>query len=379
VSVDLADYEPDWGDQRPRDGLNGAAWTGPRAEGPPAIADLPWWLTAPAFAAQAASPTPPMLVDGLVPGEGIVLLHGDPRSFKSLVAIDVALSLAAGAPALSALKVGAPRPVLYVSGEDSPRLVAERLARLAASKGLAALPDRLRLSVRQGCWLDDTTWQARLVETVRADAIGLLILDPLRSVTGAVDAGPRELQPFAKFLRLLMQASGCTILLVHHDTKPAANQPETRKRAHRASGGGLFSVSDAPIHAERVGDEDLVQLHPSSWKAQREPAPLEVRLHEDGDSLSLVATTTTSADAADRAIQLRVLDYLRASPDRSGNQIAQGIHAQRSRVSKALGDLATAGEVDSRSGLRNAELWFLRSGATVSVESAPVGGEWREG
>ena len=66
-------------------------------------------------------------------------------------------------------------------------------------------------SIRAGpdssCTQLTTDRPSRLIAEVKRRAIGLVVLDPLRSVTGCVDQGPADLQPFdpAAFARDLTE------------------------------------------------------------------------------------------------------------------------------------------------------------------------------
>jgi hypothetical protein len=324
--------------------------------------DAPWWESGPSFARHADTPAPIALVEGVLAGDGFTVWHGDPRTFKTWHAEDVMLSLVAGVPALGGLPTGGPMVVLYVSNEDPARRTADRLVKLARGKGLTGLPEHLLLAVHSGLWLDDEDSQAKLITLVKREGVGLVVLDPLRSVTAGVDQGPRDLQPFARFLRLLMTCSGCAVLGLHHDVKPLAGVNDSRKRAHRASGGGLFSIADAPVHFERVGDDPTVLLHPSGWKHSDTPGPLETRLTVTDDGATLTAVATTSASASDRELHAKILDFVTGHPDTSGNKIAAGLRARREVVTRALEDLAAAGQVDSRPGPRGAQFWFRLDG-----------------
>jgi hypothetical protein len=56
-----------------------------------------------------------------------------------------------------------------------------------------------------------------------------VIFDPLRSLSGCIDRGPAELQPFALFEHRLINETGCAIWNGHHETKPLSstlNGPE---------------------------------------------------------------------------------------------------------------------------------------------------------
>jgi hypothetical protein len=209
-----------------------------------------------------------------------------------------------------------------------------------------------------------------VLSVVQHEGVQLVVLDPLRSLTAGVDQGPRDLQPFARFVRRLMQGP-CAVLGLHHDVKPAAGVQDTRKRAHRASGGGLFSIADAPVHFERVGDDPTVILHPSGWKHSDTPGPLETRLVVTAERASLTAIATTSTSAGDRELHGKLLDFLAAHPATSGNKLATALRVRREVVTRALEDLATAGRVDSRPGPRGAQFWFrVESDCFPDVEAS---------
>jgi RecA-family ATPase len=90
--------------------------------------------------------------------------------------------------------------------------------------------------------LADPAWQSHVIaEAQRLDA-GLVILEPLRSLTTNVDQGRRELQPFARFARRLVAEVHCCLLFVHHDTKPQAGVTDTR---HASTGRGIGAARRA--------------------------------------------------------------------------------------------------------------------------------------
>lgn len=355
------------------------AWRFSDPRDPETPDDDAWWEPGSAFAKHADAPVPPMLVEGLIPGDGLTLLHADPRTLKTWIAEDIALALTTKTPALGALQTTGPVTVLYVTNEDGPQRTSRRLMALARGRGFTTLPDTLLMAVHAGAWLDDREWQDRVVALVKARGVRLVILDPIRSLTGCADQGPRELQPFTRFLRRLMRA-GCAVLLCHHDTKPQAGVTDTRKRAYRASGGGLFAIADSPIHAERVGDDPVVLLHPNNWKFTETPGPMEVTLRVDGDLATLTAKSTTSATAADQDVGNRILAALAELREASGNKIAAAVRTRREVVSRVLEDLSRAGRVDSRPGPRHSVLWFpgdrfpvddQRPGPKATVDCVP--------
>lgn len=334
-----------------------------RPDGTPATCE-----SAPEFLARVRTrPVKPPLVEGFLPGDGITLLHAQPRVFKTWVSLELAVCVAAGHLVFSVLPVPELSPVLYVTNEDSLARVGERLGLLLAGHGLDAPPPNLFLMVQTGCWLDDSTWQQRVIETVRARGIRLVAFDPLRSLTACLDRGPAELQPFATFQRTLMRTCGCAILNAHHDTKPIAGVQDRRPHSHRASGGGIFAIADSPIHMERLHGTDTVRATPSGWKFSTDPLPLNITLTVTRTTATLTATPVTDRAEAIVDVAERILRFLAAKPGASGTDVQQGVHANRKAVFETLKALEGAGRVRGEK-RGTARLWSVVSSSGSSEQ-----------
>jgi hypothetical protein len=306
----------------------------------------------------------PMLGDVLALGE-IAMLHGQPRDGKTWVALEfaIAVALADAAFGLARLAATQARSVLIVSNEDGERATARGIQGLLMGRGVLDTPSNIHLLIGQGCDLDSRLWQHRLIHEIQRLGIGLVILDPLRSLTACVDQGPCELQPFASYLRRLLGQTGVALLLVHHDSKPAAGVIDTRRRAQRASGGAIFSIVDSPLHVERV-DARRSLVAPDGFKfcADPESFVFERTITDDGSCIRLIAIETgTAASAGDVAIQTKILAFLKENPGQSGRVIAQGVKAHKQIVADALRRTLDANLVDAVDGPRNAVLWTVRS------------------
>jgi RecA-family ATPase len=103
-----------------------------------------------------ADPPPEPLVANLIPRDGIVLLHGQPREGKSLIGLELCIALAVGTPAFR-LPASARRWTergMDVGAEDRPRRVAERLQGTLTARRMTKAPEALavlfpqRFSVR---------------------------------------------------------------------------------------------------------------------------------------------------------------------------------------------------------------------------------------
>lgn len=298
------------------------------------------------------------LLPGLIARNETTLIHGAPRSMKTWATLEIGIALATGTPAFGILAPPAEARVLYVTNEDGAGKVSDRLRGLLAGRGFSEIPEGLRLVVGKGVWLDDDEWRRRLLDEVRQFEIDLVILDPLRSLTAAVDQGPREVQPFGNYLRRLIGETGCGVLCAHHDTKPQAGVSETRRRAQRASGGGLFGYMDAPINATVAGDGTTL-LVPDGFKHADDSPPILFTLQTVDGGYRLVAETTTGKDPDAIELHAAITDYLRSSGGGSCRAITEAVSKNRRTVTRALEALLEAGEVDVAGGPRGARLWHL--------------------
>lgn len=303
---------------------------------------------------------PRWLIEGLLPGDGTALLHSQPREYKTLIAqaLLVAATTATAAFGLERLHVAEAVPAWYITEEDGWWRVAHRLGQLVQGYGIERAPELLHVSAGKGLNLDTTEWQERIIATAREQGYRLVVIDPLRSVTEAADQGPRELKPFALFLRRFIRETGAVVLIVHHDTKPLANATDQRRRPQRASGGGIFSIADSPIHVDRV-DEHRRMLVPCAFKFAADPPAVTVRLEQGPGWLKLTGEETTAAQPDNAALDLRILEFLKNSPYTYGNKVAVGVKARKDLVLARLKALAGMGLVDCVAESRGVK-WFTQ-------------------
>ncbi|GFN22166.1 AAA family ATPase [Thermanaeromonas sp. C210] len=161
--------------------------------------------------ARADLPEPSWLLPGLLPAQGLTVLAGRPKVGKSWLALDIALSLAASKQVLG-MRPPAEAPTLYISLEDNPRRLKNRLemARLPAPRdGLlttsfpnmpAALEELDKLIPRYGLKLIAVDTWARFRPARRGKSS---------------DIYAQDYQEISAFKQLL-DTHGIAGLLVHH-------------------------------------------------------------------------------------------------------------------------------------------------------------------
>ena len=146
----------------------------------------------------------------------VMMLAADPGAGKSVVATQIALSVASGIPLFGVLPVEQPSKVYYLQLEGHYAEFIERIRYMqrdlqTINYGNLAWDTSAYLNV-----LKDTHADA-LLQRIQAWAIpDLIVLDPIYM---AVSGGLSKDEPasaFARFSNRLRQTFGCAVLLVHH-------------------------------------------------------------------------------------------------------------------------------------------------------------------
>lgn len=142
-----------------------------------------------------------VLGGGLVPGS-VVLLGGEPGIGKSTLSLQVAAELAAAAD-------DGERPVLYVSGEESPEQVRLRADRLGGAAGRVLIVPETRVEALV------EPWRALRPALVLVDSIQTMRTERIESAAGSV----AQVRESAAMLSALAREQGSAVLLIGHVTK----------------------------------------------------------------------------------------------------------------------------------------------------------------
>jgi hypothetical protein len=288
--------------------------------------------------------TPPWLIDRLWGSQAVGVIGGAPKSCKSWLALEMALSVASGRPCLGCFEAIDTGAVLVYAAEDSPRQVRARLeglarARQADFEDLAVhliLEPKLRLDVPQD--------QERLAAALRAHRPRLLVLDPFVRLHRADENSAAEVSALLADLRGWQREFGVAIVLVHHTRK---SNGDAGGQALRGSS-DLHAWGDSNLYLRRNG-EDLVLSMEHRWARSGEPLTLTLA-EENGSPPHLVIrrTSDSPADAAPEAPDLatRVLAFLRGrAMPATQDEIRDALKVRTQRVVEVLWRLRTDGKV----------------------------------
>jgi hypothetical protein len=227
-------------------------------------------------------PPPDLLIDGVLHRDTLSVLYGRPGAGKSFVALDLALTVAAGIGWHGRATVRG--PVIYAAAEGGSGLGMRRRAWLTAHKlldpaiGFHLLLDRWNL-------LDpaDVAAASALVERLQP---ALVVVDTLsRSMPGANENAPEAMSAAVDALDRIRSAARAHLTAVHHSPVDGS-----RPRGHSA----LEGAADTIIETTR--DDNTVTLKAAKQK-DAEPFPdMRFRLKAVGDSCVLIPSHADPAD-----------------------------------------------------------------------------------
>jgi hypothetical protein len=212
-------------------------------------------------------PPPAWLIDGLVPGDGLVVLYGEPRAGKSFLGLDWGLSVATGVPWLGhEVKQG---EVVYIYAEGA-RALAQRANAWLQEHGKPEAPLFRALPVAVS--ISDPRELSEFVKAVRSVCRNprLIIIDTLARNFG--EGNESLAQDMNAFVRgcddLRARFPGATILVVHHPGKD-------QKKGARGSV-ALRGAVDAEFGLTRIGD--AITLKNEKQKDGEEAPPISLEL-----------------------------------------------------------------------------------------------------
>lgn len=191
---------------------------------------------------------PRWLVHNVWSDGGCGFVAGDPKSYKSWMSLDLAVSIATGHDFLgdpSFAVVGGARPMLYLQEEDSELVVRERLDNIVNGRCPTLHWDGyvsrdvdgavywspadgnipLGFHVRTGFIASDPGWQSWLMDMCTTHNFAGVVIDTLGTTAGDVDTD-RAQELMTKVLRPMREVShltGVAVIVVHHNRKSSTN------------------------------------------------------------------------------------------------------------------------------------------------------------
>jgi len=310
-------------------------------------------------------------IDQLLTAEAIGFIAAEPKTLKTWVSIELALAVAADVRAFGRFGAGILGPVLMVQEESRSADFARRVRWLARGHDLdpSAL-SMLHVASQRGLLLDDPGWQLRLVSEIRRLDAAMVVLDPLSRMHSADEDRAREMRPILRFLRRLQAEHGCTVVVVHHWSKPREGV-RTRLGQRLRGTGDMYAVLDSALYLEAKPGAGVVGVQVEHREAPWTD-PFTLRLEQDPEtgSARLLAETGTLADLAALEALPDIESVLDAHPEGLRGSEVEDLVPRRAQVTReGLKRLETLGRAistleqrqDAAGRARQVRVWKRRS------------------
>ncbi len=262
------------------------------------------------------------LVQSLWTRSAVGVLGGAPKSCKSWLGLDMAVSVSSATACLGRLRIDRSGPALIYLAEDSPAMVRARIEAICAHRHLDLAALDLKLIT---------------APALRLDLLG--------------------------YLRELQRRHDLAVILVHHTSKKHRARPGLALRGSS----DIHAFGDSNLYLARKDDKLTLTIE---HRAAASPEPLTLQLvsRPDGSATHLEIASSTSADdkpvdqpppLADQVVAL----LAKTSTPLYRARLRAELRVNNHRLGQALASLERAGTI-----VRTDQGWFLRSPATAKPD-----------
>lgn len=165
------------------------------------------------------------------------IIAGEPKTFKSTIALDMAVSIASGQPLWDRFPVEDPGPVLIIQNENAEWIMKDRLEKIINSKGLVGkvattksglsvtFPPTLPLYFvnNYGYNFSDPLHREQLEGTIEELQPSLVMFDPLYLMFDGEINSAKDLHPILSWLLELRNKYRTGVSVIHHWNKGGAS------------------------------------------------------------------------------------------------------------------------------------------------------------
>lgn len=298
------------------------------------------------------------------------LVAGLPKTFKSTVVHDFAISIASGRPFLGKYPVLESGPVLLVQNENNEFILKDRTERIMKDRNLVGRVEYevgnpivgLRFQEdlpiyfinQQGFDLSNGDHRSQLEKTLKQLKPVLVILDPLYLMfSGDLNSG-EELNPVLNWLLSLKTTYNTSVMVIHHYNKGGSDK--SRKGGTRMAGSVyLYGWIESAWYLTRDDDgEDLKDENGNVVRMTREfrfadqPGDLDlvIQMGDEDDPSYKVHTKLPGKEGYEkRDIAKEVLDTIRHSGTISLSDLITRLGLKRSEARTATNQLVNSNDI----------------------------------
>jgi len=286
---------------------------------------------------------PSWLIDRLWTHQAVGVIGGSPKSGKTWLALEMAVSVASGNPCLGRFAVPSPGLVLIYAAEDSAVAVRSRIESLARLHQVDFNRLDVHIITADSLRLDRPEHQARLESTLLLYKPALLILDPLVRIHAIDENVAGQVSTLLGYIRSLQRKTGAAIALVHHVRKNAS--PNGGAGYSLRGSGDLYAWLDSFLYLRmHQGQRTLSAEHRSAPAFG--PIALELEQSDLGASLKISSIAANPLESSPNDLASRIMELLTSSPEPlTINKLRTHLQVRNERVVEAIRSLTTQGKI----------------------------------
>ena len=315
------------------------------------------------------------VVAGLLPLPSLCSLYGTPGSLKTMLLIDLALSVAGGKPWLPGipdLPLVEPYrcqqvPVLWIDVDNGWDRLERRLAALGQTHGVPKAAPISYISFPNPPFVaGESESVQRVVDKAHTIGAGLIIVDNLGTISGGADENSSQMVGVMSGLRQIAETTGSAVVVIHHKNKGDRARLGDSLRGHSSIEGAL----DLALMVEREDGEDAITLR--STKSRDAPVDPFVALWTytvEGTELvkgQFFGLGKPEKAASSKGQQAREVMMKNIEPGMNQSKIVEMVKAKadigRSTTLSALNGLVREGKLITRPGAKNNETLYYAPG-----------------
>jgi hypothetical protein len=262
-------------------------------------------------------------------------IGGNPKSCKTWLGLDMAVSVASGTDCLGRYRVLEPGRALVYLAEDGLQAVRERVSAIARHRRLGLLDLETFVIAAETLRLDLECQRAQLFATVEELRPRLLLLDPLVRMHRLDENSASEISGLLASLRELQRRFDTAVVLAHHVRKGAVAQAG---QALRGSG-DLWAFGDSNLYLRRLEGNLLLSIE---HRQARAPEPVLLRLVDQDPAqvhLEVLGQASLRGPSPDRNLDEAVLEALRKEGAMSREQLRERLRVKNERLGWVLNAL----------------------------------------
>jgi len=295
------------------------------------------------------------LFEGLWGRTAIGLIGGAPKTCKSWLGLDMAVSVASGTSALGHFPAAVQGPALVHLAEDALPEIRERIAALCAHRRLAIGGLDLFVITVPSLRIDREHDQERLAATIAELRPRLLLLDPLVRLHALDENSAAEISGLLGYVRGLQRRFDLAVVLEHHASKRHRAQPGQSLRGSS----DLHAIGDSNAYLARKDQHIVLTLE---HRAARAPEPVLLKLVDEDETAThlRVCDAPLSNDGTERSLEDEVARLLGDGRTLSRTEIRARLRVNNQRLGDVLSQLEQLGRLR-----RTVRGWTLAGDDTI--------------